>query len=362
MDLRLYDFEVPAARVAQQPAEPRDAARLLVLDRTTGARVHVRVADLPRLLAPGDCLVVNDARVIPARLRGRRSAGGAVELLLVRPRPDVAAPGDTHRVPGRAGRCEVWEALGRPARHLVPGERLVFAPPLTAEVVSAAGDGTVLVAFEGAAVREELERQGEVPLPPYIRRDPGAAGARGPDRAAYQTVYACREGAVAAPTAGLHFTPRLLAALEAAGVQVIRLTLWVGPGTFAPIRGDDYAGHRMAAEPYEVTAAAADAINEARAAGGAVVAVGTTVTRTLETLADERGRIRPGRGETSLFVTPGYRFRATAALMTNFHLPRSTPLLLAAAFAGREPLLEAYGEAIRLGYRLFSYGDAMLIR
>ncbi len=357
-DLRPYDFEVPAAQIAQRPAEPRDAARLFVLDRATGTRLHARVADVARFLAPGDCLVVNDARVIPARLRGRRSAGGAVELLVVRPRPDVPSPD----VLGRVGRPEVWEALGRPARHLVPGERLVFAPPLRAEVVSATGDGRVVVAFEGGPLRAELERQGEVPLPPYIRRDPGAAGALGVDRAAYQTVYASREGAVAAPTAGLHFTPRLLAALEAAGVRIVRLTLWVGPGTFAPIRGDDYAGHRMAPESYEVTATAADTINETRAAGGAVVAVGTTVTRTLETVADERGRIRSGRGETSLYVTPGCRFRATSALMTNFHLPRSTPLLLAAAFAGREPLLEAYGEAIRLGYRLFSYGDAMLIR
>lgn len=357
-DLRPYEFEVPAPRIAQRPAEPRDAARLLVLDRATGARAHARAADLPRFLAPGDCLVVNDARVFPARLRGRLATGGAVELLVVRPRPDAAPEGPA----GPTARREVWEALGRPARHLTPGRRLVLTPPLAAEVLSATGDGALLVAFEGGPLRAELERQGEVPLPPYIRREPGEAGARGPDRSAYQTVYASREGAVAAPTAGLHFTPRLLAALEAAGVGVVRLTLWVGPGTFAPIRGDDYAEHRMAAERYEVTAEAADAINRARAAGGAVVAVGTTVTRTLETVADDRGRIRPGCGETSLFVTPGYRFRAISALMTNFHLPRSTPLLLAAAFAGRERLLAAYEEAMRLGYRVFSYGDAMLVR
>ncbi|HWP35860.1 MAG TPA: tRNA preQ1(34) S-adenosylmethionine ribosyltransferase-isomerase QueA [Thermodesulfobacteriota bacterium] len=358
-DLREFDFEVPPALIAQRPAEPRDAARLLVLDRDSGARLHRRVADLPALLAPGDCLVVNDAKVIPARLRGRRPTGGTVELLLVRPRPDLPAPADS---PAGDDDPAVWEALARPARSLAPGQRLLFAPPLAAEVLAHAGEGTVVVAFRGGSVREAMERQGEVPLPPYIRRRPGEAGPQGPDRHWYQTVYAAREGAVAAPTAGLHFTPRLLAALEAAGVRIVRLTLWVGPGTFAPVRGDDYRAHRMAAERYEVTPQAAAAINAARGAGGRVVAVGTTVTRTLETVADEAGRVRPGTGETELYITPGFRFRAIDALMTNFHQPRSTPLLLAAAFAGRERLLAAYEEAIRLGYRLFSYGDAMLIR
>ncbi len=388
-DLRLYDFEVPPEQVAQQPVEPRDAARLLVLDRATGARTHARVADLPRFLAPGDCLVVNDARVIPARLRGRRvpagsptgpgrgASGGAVELLLVRPLEsadpggcgqssgEVSAAGKNRGQPPREASGpapkELWEALARPARALAPGQRVVFAPPLVGEVVAAAGDGTVVVAFEGGPVRAELERQGEVPLPPYIRRQPGEASARSLDRARYQTVYAARDGAVAAPTAGLHFTPRLLDALRAGGVRIVRLTLWVGPGTFTPIRGDDYTAHRMAAERYEVTPESAEAINAARAGGGRVVAVGTTVTRTLETAADDAGRVRPGAGETSLYITPGHRFRAVDALMTNFHQPRSTPLLLAAAFAGRERLLEAYGEAIGSGYRLFSYGDAMLI-
>lgn len=405
-DIRLYDFDVPPEQVAQQPVEPRDAARLLVLDRAIGVQAHARVSELPGFLAPGDCLVVNDARVIPARLRGRRPSGGAVELLLVRPLgsalpgglpasagvsndlgrgcrdQDEAPPGDSRssgarpgwiapgslRLPGGPGQRpsnevgkELWEALARPARAIEPGQRLLFAPPLAGEVVAAAGDGVVVVAFEGGPVLAELERQGEVPLPPYIRRRPGEASARGPDRVHYQTVYAARDGAVAAPTAGLHFTPRLLAALQAHGVRIVRLTLWVGPGTFVPIRGDDYTAHRMAAERYEVTEAAAAAINEARADGGRVIAVGTTVTRTLETVTDDSGRVGPGSGETSLYITPGYRFRAIDGLMTNFHQPCSTPLLLAAAFAGRERLLSAYSEAIHLGYRLFSYGDAMLI-
>ncbi len=350
-DLRQFDFDVPEGRIAQRPAEPRDAARLLVLDRATGTRVHARVSDLPRFLAAGDCLVVNDARVVPARLRGRRLSGGGVELLVTRPRPDVSAGGR-----------EVWEAMGRPVRHLTPGARLLFAPPLAGEVVAAPGDGALLVAFEGAALAGELGRQGEVPLPPYIRRAAGEAPAGGADARAYQTVYATRDGAVAAPTAGLHFTPALLAALEGAGVRTVRLTLWVGPGTFAKVRGDDYSAHRMLPERFEVTAEAALAINAARAAGGRIVAVGTTVTRTLETQADPAGRVRSGAGETALFVTPGHRFRAVDALMTNFHLPRSTPLLLAAAFAGRDTLLAAYREAIAMEYRLFSYGDAMIIR
>jgi S-adenosylmethionine:tRNA ribosyltransferase-isomerase len=350
-DLRLFDFEVPEGQIAQRPAEPRDAARLLVLERASGARTHARAADLPRFLRAGDCLVLNDARVVPARLRGRRPTGGAVELLVLRPRPDLTDP--------RGG--EVWEALGRPARHLTPGARLGFAPPLAGEVVAAAGGGAVLVAFRGAPVAAELSRQGEVPLPPYIRRAPGEAAAGGADHLRYQTVYASRDGAVAAPTAGLHFTPALLAALEAAGVRTVRLTLWVGPGTFTPIRGDDYSTHPMGPERFEAAPEAVAVVNAARRAGGRVVAVGTTVTRTLETLADDAGRLSPGAGETSLFITPGYRFRAVDALMTNFHLPRSTPLLLAAAFAGRERLLAAYREAIALGYRLFSYGDAMLV-
>jgi S-adenosylmethionine:tRNA ribosyltransferase-isomerase len=363
-DLGRFDFEVPEGQIAQRPAEPRDAARLLILERASGARTHARVADLPRFLRAGDCLVLNDARVVPARLRGRRLAtpgppgrgaswggGGGVELLVVRPRPDLADP---------AG-GEVWETLGRPARHLAPGTLLGFAPPLAGEVVARAGDGAVLVAFRGGPLAAELSRQGEVPLPPYIRRAPGEAAAGGADHLRYQTVYAARDGAVAAPTAGLHFTPALLAALEAGGVRTVRLTLWVGPGTFSPIRGDDYSTHRMGPERFEVAPEAAAEVNAARRAGGRVVAVGTTVTRTLETLADDAGRLSPGAGETSLFVTPGYRFRAVDALLTNFHLPRSTPLLLAAAFAGRERLLGAYREAIALGYRLFSYGDAMLV-
>jgi len=347
-NLSLYDFDLPPDRIAQRPAARRDAARLMVL-RGDAPPEHRRFHELPALLRPGDLLVRNDTKVIPARLRGHRPGGGRVELLLV------------HRHAGDG--AERWQCLARPASHLRAGQRLVFGEAaLVAEVVARGDAGRVEVVFDvpdAGAFRERLEACGETPLPPYIHRPDGGPDAE--DRTRYQTLYAAAEGAVAAPTAGLHFTPAVEAALAARGIEVAALTLHVGPGTFRPIQAETLAGHVMEAEFYRVSVAAAAAVNAARAAGRRVLAVGTTVTRTLESSADARGQIACGEGWTDLFIRPGYAFRAIAGLLTNFHLPRSSLFVLVAALAGRERMHAAYGEAIREGYRFYSYGDAMLI-
>ncbi len=336
--LRLADFDypLPAGAIAQRPV-PRGESRLLVLDRE-GRERHRRVRDLLALLAPGDLLVVNDTRVIPARLFARRAGGGGrVELLLVE----------------RVGERE-WEALAGPGRRARPGAVLELAPGLTAEVVGTAPTGRRRVRFS-EPVEPHLERLGHVPLPPYIQRADEAE-----DRERYQTVYARRPGAVAAPTAGLHLSAELLAALAAAGIERAEVTLHVGPGTFKPVTAERLASHRMESERYEIGETAAAAIRRARARGGRVVAVGTTVVRTLEAAALRQGEVTAGSGATDLFITPGFPFRVVDLLLTNFHLPRSTLLLLVAAFAGRERVLAAYTEAIAAGYRFYSYGDAML--
>lgn len=339
MRLSDFDFALPAALIAQAPARPRDTARLLVLDRATGQLAHRVFRDLPEFLRPADVLVLNDTRVLPARLRARRASGGPVEVLLLRP-----ASGTT------------WEALVRPGRRIPPGARLVFAPGELEGVVGERTDaGTRMIALEHAGdLRPILERLGEMPTPPYIRR-------RLEDPHDYQTIYARVEGAVAAPTAGLHFTERVLAEVRRRGVAVVFLTLHVGRGTFRPVRVEDVTRHQMDAEVFEIGPPAAAAINAAGPRGGRIVAVGTTCVRALESAAGEDGTIRPGRGSTNLFITPGYRFRAVGAMVTNFHLPKSTLLMLASAFAGRERLLAAYAEAIQEHYRFYSFGDAMLI-
>lgn len=331
-----FDYQLPKGLIAQHPVEPRDHARLMVLHRDSGTLEHRRFYELPGYLREGDVLVVNESKVFPARLLGRRSSGGKVELLLLR------------RLEG-----DLWEALARPGRRVRPGERLYFGEGVTGEVVERTEDGKRVVRFSGDL--RALRRLGQVPLPPYIRRPPVPE-----DEERYQTVYAKVEGSVAAPTAGLHFTEELLGKLREEGVRIVPVVLHVGPGTFRPVEGE-VSEHRMEPEYYEVTGEAADAINEARGRGGRVVAVGTTSVRVLETVADEEGRVHPGRGLTELFIYPPYRFKAVDVLITNFHLPRSTLLMLVAAFAGRERVLEAYGEAVRLGYRFYSYGDAMLI-
>ncbi len=333
-----FDYELPPEAIAQEAA-PRGKSRLLALDLDGAAR-HRTIRDLPALLAPGDLLVLNDTRVIPARLFGRRAgSGGAVEILLLE----------------RVGPCE-WEALTRPGRKTRPGARLDF-DGLSAEVTGVGDDGRRRLRFS-EPVEGHLDRLGHVPLPPYIHRTDTAA-----DRERYQTVWARHPGSVAAPTAGLHFDEALLAAIGARGVGIAHVTLHVGIGTFRPVAVEEVAEHRMDRERYDLPEATAAAIREAHRLGGRIVAVGTTVVRTLEghaaATASTAADLPAGAGATELFITPGFPFRVVDALLTNFHLPRSTLLMLVAALAGRERVLAAYGEALRLGYRFFSYGDAM---
>ena len=347
-DIADFDFALPPDRIAQHPARPRDAARLLHVTRDGLADQVVR--DLPLLLRPGDVLVTNDTRVIPAqltahRLRTRDAQPARIGITLDRPRADGA-----------------WHALARNARRLRVGDALRFdgAGDLTATVVQRDPDGGVALAFnrEGADFAAALQVAGALALPPYIARPQGPLPE---DAADYQTIFATNEGAVAAPTAGLHFTPALLAALEARGIRRVTLTLHVGAGTFLPVRGDDIATHRIHAERGEITPEAAAAINAARAGGGRVVAVGTTSVRLLETAADTAGRIHPFAGDTKLFILPGHRFRAVDIMLTNFHLPRSTLFMLVCAFAGTERMRAAYAHAIATGYRFYSYGDACVL-
>jgi S-adenosylmethionine:tRNA ribosyltransferase-isomerase len=329
VNLSDFDFALPPDRIAHTPARPRDSARLLVVGDALQDRI---VAELPSLLRPGDVLVANDTRVIPAQLEARRGQA-RVGLTLDQPRPDGS-----------------WHALARNARRLRPGDRLSFDrdPALAAEIIGRDGD-SVTVRFEG-----DFTRAGALALPPYIERPQGPTSQ---DEADYQTVFAAHAGAVAAPTAGLHFTARLLAGLEAAAIPRVTITLHVGAGTFLPVRTDDVSQHRMHAERGEITAAAADAINRARR----VVAVGTTSLRLLESAADEHGFVTPFSGDTRLFITPGHRFRRVGALLTNFHLPKSTLFMLVCAFAGTGRMRDAYAHAIASGYRFYSYGDACLL-
>ena len=364
MDVSLFDYGLPPELIAQTPIEPRDASRLLVVDRAHETWEHRHFRNLPSYLAPGDVLVANDTRVLPARLLGRRlPSGGQAELLLLRrligggggrgedggDRGDARDAGD--------GGPDRWEVLAKPARRLQPGSRVEFGDGLlTAEVV---GDGEAAgskhVRFQYQGIWEEvLDRLGEMPLPPYIK-------VRLADRERYQTVYARAAGSAAAPTAGLHFTPRLLAELKAGGVDVAFLTLHVGLGTFRPVQVESVEEHRMHSEWFSLPPEVAERLNGARAEGHRVVAVGTTSVRTLETQVDEAGRFRAGSGWTNIFIYPGRPVRGSDALITNFHLPRSTLLMLVSAFAGRDLMLAAYREAVAERYRFFSFGDAMLI-
>jgi len=344
MDVSLFDYQLPSELIAQEPAEPRDASRLLALDRATGAWADHGFSELPELLHAGDCVVANRSRVIPARLLGVAvDGGGPVELLLLRP---VGA--------------ERWEAMVRPGRRCRVGARVDLAGGAArAHVVGEGSEGTRVVAIEAPwPVRELLERHGLPPLPPYIGRHDAP---KPEDRERYQTVYARDDGSVAAPTAGLHFTPELLARLERRGIAVHYLTLHVGPGTFRPLRGDRIEEHRLEAEPVDIPESTAAAIEMAGREGRRVVAVGTTTTRALEWAAVADGRVRAATGPADLFIRPGHRFRVVDALVTNFHLPRSSLLVLVSAFAGREPVLAAYRHAVEARYRFYSYGDAMLI-
>ena len=351
----LFDYHLPEALIALRPVAPRDAARLLIVDPASEPQIADRmVLDLPQLLRPGDALVFNDTKVIPAELQGvRRRGTGAARIavtLIERLGPDR------------------WQALARPAKRLKPGDRILFGAEneaclsgrLAATVESRGEEGQVTLLFEfaGAALDQAIHMLGNMPLPPYIAsRRPADAQ----DRSDYQTVFAREEGAVAAPTAGLHFTDRLLRALADRGISAHFVTLQVGPGTFLPVRSADTDDHRMHAEHGTIAPATADALNAVKAQGGRIVAVGTTSLRLLESAAGEDGRLRPFAGETSLFITPGYRFRFVDRLLTNFHLPRSTLFMLVASFSGLDLMKRAYAHAVAGGYRFYSYGDACLL-
>jgi S-adenosylmethionine:tRNA ribosyltransferase-isomerase len=343
-----YDYELPAELIAQEPPAERGSSRLLVLDRSTGTLAHHAFQDLPDLLAPGDLLVTNRSRVLPARLLGRRPGGGQAEILLVRRRE-----------------ADLWEAMVRPGRRLRPGTVVEIGSGFQVRVEDTPGAPSdessgprrlVRLLASNADPESMIHRYGHVPLPPYIRRPDHPA-----DRDRYQTVYAREPGSIAAPTAGLHFTPDLFERLEKRGIDRAEIVLHVGPGTFRPVEVDDVREHRVDPERYSLPEEAAAAIRRTRREGHRVVAVGTTTARTLEAATALDGDLEAGEGETGLVITPGHSFRVVDVLLTNFHLPRSSLLLLVSAFAGRKRILSAYEEAVRRAYRFYSYGDAMLL-
>ena len=344
-----FDFDLPNRFIAQHPASPREAAKMLAVD-ADGKFRDFGISDLPGLLRQGDVIIVNDTRVIPVRLNGLKQTGTRVQVTLLKPARNGDGDG-------------AWHGLARPARKLNPGDRLIFAPDFAAEV-GARGDGgevTLVFAESEEELTAALDKYGIMPLPPYIKRDPNdPSGDDKADREDYQTVFAEKPGAVAAPTAGLHFTPELLNAVEAAGAAVHRLTLHVGAGTFLPVKVEDTRDHKMHAERGEILSPTADAVNAAKADGRRVIAVGSTSLRLLEAAVDANGdgRVRPFSGETDIFITPGTRFRAVDVLLTNFHLPRSTLFMLVAAFSGLDTMKAAYEHAKATGYRFYSYGDA----
>ena len=338
-------YDLPETLIAQRPAEPRDASRLLVLDRDTGQCTHTQFSRLLEWLRPGDCLVLNQTRVIPARFFARRQTGGRVEGLFLGTTDNGA-----------------WQVLLKPSARLKPGEPLAFDPgPGTLTLVESRGQGHwVIQSDETGPAHEVLERVGQTPLPPYIKRSQGDPQDTH-DRQRYQTVYAAEPGAVAAPTAGLHFTRELLDAAQQVGLNLARVTLHVGLGTFKPITVDSLDRHEIHQETYWLDDQTADLLNRTRAEGGRIVCVGTTSVRVIETCAASTGLLEPAHGQTRLFIYPPYRFRAVDAMITNFHLPGSTLLALVFAFASREQILDAYQQAIDQRYRFYSYGDAMLI-
>lgn len=335
-----FYFDLPQELIAQDPLEDRSASRLLVLNRQTGAVEHHHFKEITNYLRPDDCLVLNNTKVIPARLLGvKEDTGAAIEVLLLKRRDS-----------------DVWETLVKPGKKARPGAKIVFGDGcLKAEVLEVVEEGNRLIRFDYEGIFEEvLDRLGEMPLPPYITH-------KLQDKNRYQTVYAKYEGSAAAPTAGLHFTEELLAHIEEMGVHIAYVTLHVGLGTFRPVKADNLSEHHMHSEHYEVTPETADLINRTKESGGRVICVGTTSCRTVESAADENGWVQPGRGDTEIFIYPGYRFKVLDCLITNFHLPESTLVMLVSALAGRENVLAAYREAVEERYRFFSFGDAMFI-
>ena len=342
MHISDFDYDLPPELIAQRPLAARDASRLLLVNRQSQSYADAQFSNLPDYLDEKDVLVLNNTRVFPARLRGRRPSGGAIELLLL-----------------REVQTNTWEALTRPARRLREGEHIFFERDLRGEVVEARAEGVRLIKFESAGRLDALIDQiGEPPLPPYIKRDPGSTDE---DRDRYQTVYASRRGAIAAPTAGLHFTPAVLEAIKARGVRLVEITLHVGYGTFEPVKVTDIGKHRVAPERFSISAEVAESINSARQSGGRVVAVGTTTARALESSGTEDRRVLAQSGFATLTILPGYRFRLVDVLFTNFHLPKSSLLILVCAFAGTELMLDAYRHAVAEKYRFYSYGDCTLI-
>ena len=337
-----FDYDLPPELIAQEPLTERSASRMLVVDRPAGSFADRRFADLPSLLGENDVLVLNNTRVFPARLFGRSATGANVEIFLIKKNGDRS-----------------WEALARPARRLSVGKRIVFSDTLAAEVVGKMPDGKVLVEFETDGDLDALlDEIGRTPLPPYIRRE---ASAIDNDRERYQTVFASRRGAIAAPTAGLHFTPDILEAIQDRDVAVAEITLHVGYRTFEPVRVEDLSGHAVTSETYEISEEIASLLTGAKAKGKRIVAVGTTTTRALETNMSKFGGFTAGTHKADLTITPGYQFKAIDALLTNFHLPRSSLLVLTSTFGGHELIMRAYRHAVAANYRFYSYGDCMLI-
>jgi S-adenosylmethionine:tRNA ribosyltransferase-isomerase len=344
MHLSEFDYDLPEELIAQHPLERRDASRMMVVNREKQTSLESNFASFPDQIRSGDVIVINNTRVFPARLIGQRDpSGGRVEVLLL-----------------REIETSVWEALVRPAQRLNEGAHVRFGESsLRAEVVGCSSSGLRQLKFTGEKeLHVLLDEVGQTPLPPYIRRTGGSSET---DKERYQTVFAKESGAIAAPTAGLHFTHEIMQALENRGAAIAEITLHIGYGTFEPVRGDEIEGHKVAAEFFDISEAAATKINEARNAGGRVIAIGTTTTRALETAVTADGTIKAGNGATELTIKPGHKFRAVDALLTNFHLPRSSLLILVSAFAGRELVLSAYRDAVKAGFRFYSYGDCMFV-
>jgi len=368
--LKTHDFyyELPEELIAQDPLEDRASSRLMVLDKETGRIEHKIFRQIKEYLRPGDCLVINDTKVIPARLIGeklheRQQPAEKTDNREVQDKNEAAAKDEFVRGAKiellllKRRENDIWETLVKPGKKAKPGTRISFGDGiLTAEIVDCLEDGNRLVKFYYKGIFEEiLDRLGQMPLPPYITHQLA-------DKNRYQTVYAKYEGSAAAPTAGLHFTQELLEEIKAMGVHLVSVTLHVGLGTFRPVKVEDISQHHMHSEFYNVTREAADEINRIKAAGGRIICVGTTSCRTLESAADEQGIVHPGSDETSIFIYPGYRFKVMDGLITNFHLPESTLMMLVCAFAGREKIMDAYKEAVKERYRFFSFGDAMFIQ